>query len=150
MKISLTLLWLMLIVSCEVDPIQPINPPDGTSVVEMRTSYTEDWDSWRFDINGTAVSVRTSFTEDWDNWDIDDNYSSWHADVRTSFSEDFDDWDIILSEGSLSAGTTFSNDFDRWSVAGSFPEDLQLSFRIATLFVPVITAVMIENELIIP
>jgi len=56
----------------------------------------------------------------------------------------------VLPGETLSARTSFSNDFDDWDVYGKYPTDLQLPFKIATLFVPIITGVLIQNEIIIP
>lgn len=124
---------------------------DGDGVDgDIRTQFTEDWDNWKLESDDHSIRIRTAFTEDWDNWDIDDNNSSWHADVRTSFSEDFDDWDIQFNGHKLDARTAFSNDWDNWDVSGDFPEDLAAEFRIAVLFVPVITNVLIQKGMIEP
>jgi len=117
---------------------------------DIRTNTSEDWDYWRLTASGVDLRIQTSTSNDWDNWDIKDVYSSWHADVTTSTSNDWDNWDIKIDGVNIDARTFTSNDFDNWDVIGDFPIDLPLENRIATLFVPVIVNVMIQQGLIEP
>ncbi|MFT5821971.1 MAG: hypothetical protein ACI8ZM_003227 [Crocinitomix sp.] len=198
MKLMFSIIFALLMVSCEVEPITPTGgggPTGYSNTIKMRTDFSEDWDNWEFEIGDTTVEVetsfsedwdnwefsygsidgdietnfsedwdnwtlqsddytvkiRTSFSEDWDNWDIDDYANGWHADVTTGFSEDWDDWDISFSGGGgLDVRTAFSEDWDSWEAFGDFPSGYPLEYRIALLFVPVITNVMIQNGLIVP
>jgi hypothetical protein len=122
----------------------------GATNGDIETNFSEDWDNWTLESDYYTIKMRTSFSEDWDNWDIDDIANGWHADVATGFSEDWDDWDISFSGGGLDVRTAFSNDWDSWEAYGGFPADFPLEYRIAVLFVPVITNVMIQNGLIEP
>lgn len=106
------------LLSCEKQP--PLNNNsnygyggsyDGN---DLSTSFSEDWDSWKFNVDSTSGYYRTAFSEDWDNWDV--KIGNMSAQIDTDFSNDFDNWQFKLSGYNIDIKTSFSNDWDNWEI----------------------------------
>lgn len=95
----------------------------------FNTNFSEDWDSWVFQVGDTTGYIRTAFSEDWDNWDF--NIDGYTGDIRTAFSEDWDNWDLTHSGATISIETNFSNDFDNWKI---YDPSTGTTIRVRTAF----------------
>ena len=116
MKNYIFILVVLVAFSCEKDPVigGNSNYPSVSYGAQMYTSFSEDWDNWRFIYGDTTAYVTTAFSEDWDNWDF--SAADVSGDIKTVFSEDWDYWRLTNSGYTITMKTSFSEDCDNCDI----------------------------------
>ena len=130
------------------DWIYRLNGENG----EIETVYSNDWDDWKLEGKEFNLRIKTVYSNDYNKWEIKNTATNWSVNVRTtytenSYDESWNQWSVNGDNLSIQLKTVYS-DIDNWQMQGVFPTQYPLEYRIAILFVPIITNILIAQELI--